>query len=462
MKTRDQGDAEEEKHSGHQPEGKSGHPREPPSQADGVVPAQKGLAQEKFHPDIAEPLSSESFPHPPRAGGTRPPTTIQNVEHILKSCGVTYRYNVIGKKSQLFIPGLPRSPDNADNVAITHVISLGILNGLSPGQIPAFVEALCDKHQYNPAADWITSKPWDGKNRFREFSETLTERRDFPTQLKLVLMSKWLRSAVAAVLMPHGFRARGVLTLQGPQSIGKTAWVASLVPDPILKDGLIKLDHHLDANNKDSVMTAVSHWITEIGELDSSFRKDPGRLKGFLTNSHDKLRRPYARVDSEYPRRTVFCATVNDDQFLVDLTGNTRWWTIPVTKINYNHDIDMQQLFAQIAEGFNDGKEWWLTREEEELLEQHNMQHRKASAIRDLVMDSLDLNKKDSNKLPAMSASEFLRRLEIKNPSNAQAKECGAVLREHLGDPKKLNGTYKWRIPLLDEPIVRVDDDDEY
>ena len=68
-----------------------------------------------------------------------------------------------------------------------------------------------------------------------------------------------------------------------------------------------------------------------------------------LTTDFDRVRRPYDRRESEYPRRTVFIATVNGMNFLSDPTGNTRWWTIAVDDLNFRHDIDMQQLFAQLA-----------------------------------------------------------------------------------------------------------------
>jgi len=194
------------------------------------------------------------------------------------------------------------------------------------------------------------------------------------------------------------FKTRGVLTLQGAQGIGKTRWVTSLVPDPLLREMVIKVDHHLDGSNKDSILGAVTHWIVEIGELDSSFRKDVARLKGFLTSDHDKVRRPYARTESEYPRRTVFYASVNQTDFLVDTTGNSRWWTIPVTKVDYEHQIDMQQLFAQLAEDLKNGAQWWLTREEEDLLEHYNAQHRIASFIRESILEAIDLNYKGRDK----------------------------------------------------------------
>ena len=393
----------------------------------------------------AQQLDPKAFPHQPRDGkGVL--ATIQNVEYLINSYGITVRYDVIRNKLCISIPGSSWTTDNADNVALAQVISLANLNSMAVGQIHSFISVIGDKRQHNPVADWITSQPWDGIDRLQTFYATLTTREGFPEELKQALMHRWMLSTVAAVLKPSGFKARGVLTLQGPQSIGKTSWISALVPDPVLREGVLKLDHHLDAGNKDSIITAVSHWIVEIGELDSSFKKDIARLKGFLTSDRDKLRRPYGRTDSEYPRRTVFCATVNEQGFLVDSTGNSRWWTIPVTSINYEHNIDMQQLFAQLVIDFKDGAQWWLTRDEEQWLELHNKEHRNVSAIRERILEALDLDHVSESGLPTFTPTQLLQRLNIRNPTNAQSKECASILRELLGESKKIQGQYKWRI----------------
>jgi putative DNA primase/helicase len=252
--------------------------------------------------------------------------------------------------------------------------------------------------------------------------------------------------------MPQGFFGRGILTLQGPQSIGKTSWIRALIPDPVLRELVLKLDHHLDAGNKDSQITAISHWIVEIGELDSSLKKDVARLKGFITSDRDKLRKPYGRTNSEYQRRTVFCASVNDQAFLVDPTGNTRFWTIPVIKIDYQHTIDMQQLWAQIAVDFQKGEIWWLDRNEEKCLEKFNKEHRAVSAIRERLMSAIDHNS-TADEIKAYSPTQVLAKLGINQPGNAQCKEAAAVFRELYGEPKKIQGVYKWRVPLkIDRP----------
>lgn len=406
----------------------------------------QGKTDSSLNLDDAQPLDPATFPNLTSRGDIK--GTIANVDHLLRSYKIAAKYNVATKKLLIAVPGHSGTQDNFDNVVMTKIFSLASLNGMPTGQLVSFVTAIGDRHQFNPVAEWIMSEPWDGVDRLQAMCDTLVHREDFPAGLKRVLIHRWLVSAVAAAMMPTGFRARGVLTLQGSQSIGKTSWISALVPDPILREMSIKLDHHLDAGNKDSLITAVSHWIVEIGELDSSFKKDVARLKGFLTSDRDKVRRPYGRTDSEYPRRTVFAATVNDSNFLVDATGNSRWWTIPITQINFQHGIDMQRLFAQIAVDFNAGQQWWLTPEEEKLLEEHNKQHRSVSVIEERMLDAIDLSKKDGANLPAMTATQLLLHIGIKNPTNPQSKECAAVLRSLLGDSKRIHGANKWRIPL--------------
>ena len=398
----------------------------------------------------AKRLELESFPDKPAPQSYNPPSTLPNIRHLIWSYKIGIRYNTISKKTEFYIPLFKGSPDNADNTAYTIIQSLAILNSLSVTNLHSTLEAIGDLDLHNPVADWILMKAWDKTDRLKPFYNTLVHREDFPIELKEALLRRWLISLVAAALSSNGFHARGVLTLQGPQSIGKTSWIKKLVNVEALAEKVIKLDHHLDASNKDSIITALSHWIVEIGELDSSFKKDIARLKGFITASEDKLRRPYARGNSEYQRRTVFCATVNDENFLVDTTGNTRWWTIPVIKIDYEHNIDMQQLFAQVAEIYESGAQWWLTREEETKLEAQNKFHGRVSLIREQLMDIIDFNKVGQANLPAMTASQILKFLPISNPSNSTFKEIHNVLREFLGPPKRINGNMTFRFPTKD------------
>ncbi len=254
-------------------------------------------------------------------------------------------------------------------------------------------------------------------------------------------------SAVAAATLPSGFHSRGILTFQGAQSLGKTSWFRRLMPDGLLQDKSILAGHHLDPSNKDSLTTAIKHWLVEIGELDSSFRKDIARLKGFITQDKDTVRRPYARTNSDYQRRTVFCASVNEESFLVDKTGNSRFWTLPLVKIKYDHNIDMQQVFAQLYDELQKGATWWLSPDEDKQLDELNSAHKSVSVIEELILSTLNHDLPE-NKWKKMSAAEVLRAAGIRSPTNPQARECGSVLRGLYGQPKKIRGIMKWLVPI--------------
>lgn len=418
-----------------------------------VRPASSGLDQfvPTYSLDQAQRLNPKGFPNPPKGDSANIKATVANLQHMLDAVGVMVIYDEIKKKLFIAIPGHVGSADNQDNVALAYIYSLAALNGMATGPIANLLIVIGDRNRRNQVKDWIQSKPWDGIDRFEEFASTIQERKGYPSAMKKILLRKWLRSAVASVLMEHGFRCRGVPVLQGPQSIGKGAWFQALVPDPVFSEQVILLGHNLDPASKDSVTKAISHWIVELGELDSTFKKDIARVKGFLTSGSDKIRRPYGRLESEYPRRTVFCASVNDTCFLVDETGNSRFWTIAVESINYQHGIDMQQLFAQIAVEFHAGEQWWLTQDEEMQLALVNRDHRVVSMVRERLMATINTEAPADAKTEAMSAIDMLKEAGIERPTNPQCKECASVLRELYGDPKRVQGRYVWRVVLVEK-----------
>ncbi|MBJ6121373.1 VapE domain-containing protein [Sphingomonas mollis] len=336
---------------------------------------------------------------------------------------------------------------------MNQIASAAMVNGMSTGWLFPFVDEIGQRNPYNPVKDWMLSKPWDSTDRLQPMYDTVVTVEDYPDTLKSTLLYRWLLGATTAALKDGPVPIHGVLTLQGDQGIGKTSWIAKLMPPAMRKD-YIKLDHHLDGADKDSILGCITHFIVELGELDSSFKKDIARIKGFLTNDCDKIRRPYGREEAEYPRKTVFAATVNDDRFLVDATGNRRWWTIAVKELEFKHDIDMQQVFAQLAVDFERGEQHWLTPTEAKALGAYNIRHRSVSAIAERVHGYIDHEMIGYDGGEVKTAIEVLQDLGIPNPSNTQCKECGAVLRELFGPPKRIQGRDKWRMHV--RPMANI------
>lgn len=305
-------------------------------------------------------------PLPDMSPRFKPMATIENVAEICRRLGVVIRYNVISKEEELLIPNEAYSVDNQANASFAWLQSWCARFQMPTDKLGDFVTYLAERNLYNPVAQWVTSKPWDGVSRLEAFCDTIKahDEENDPTikNMKRTLMKRWMISAIAAAFQPNGVSAHGVLVLQGDQYVGKTKWFKSLVPEKL---GLTQDGMMLRPDDKDSVKQAVSFWLVELGELDATFRKsDIAALKAFLTRKNDVLRRAYARKESHFARRTVFFASVNPQQFLHDPTGNRRYWTISAREIDHSHGLDMQQVWAEVLTLFNAGETYFLLPEE--------------------------------------------------------------------------------------------------
>ena len=377
-----------------------------------------------------------------------PLQTAKNLATMCANLDVTIRYNVITKEDEILIPLESWSDDNRANASLAWMIDAAHREEMRSTNIKDFVTMLADQNLFNPVMTWVKSSPWDGVSRLAQFYGTVRERvGEIAPGLKEVLMLRWLVTAIKAAADPMGVAAQGVLVFQGVQYAGKTRWLKSLAPSTLrlIHEGLT-----LDPKNKDSVKIAISHWIVELGELDSTFRKaDISALKAFITQPFDILRKPFAKTESHFARRTVFGASVNDEQFLQDPTGNRRFWTIPVESVTHEHGIDMQQVWAEVYELYKKGEKHYLTPEEMALLNEHNLSFTVVNPIAELLSTQLDWENFDINNCRWMTASDVLRWLDQKNPSRFDCTEAGRQITKLAGKiTRRSNGHHLRPVPL--------------
>ena len=397
------------------------------------------VVKETFDPKLSKYHSSYPnliFPDLSRSGN--PQATLDNFGELLKNYGIKVIYDEIKKDIDiLFNNDNLYSLDNYREASLGSLLSLLEKEGIPPRHVEQYLCATADMNRVNPVKDWILSKPWDKKDRIAELCNTIKAEPGFPDDLKVIFIRKWLLSAVAAAFhdaKKEKFSVRGVLVFLGRQGVGKTRWFRNIAPPQWVRDGVV-----LDPSDKDSVMGIIGYWLVELGELDSTIRRDIGRLKAFITKGRDELRLPYAKTYSQFPRRTVFCASVNDPNFLKDSTGNDRFWTIPVQMCEYDHKIDMQQAWAQVHEEYIGGAEWWLTPEESQRLAASNEAFEERDEIFDLLTTNIDWSKLkehlDFNTCEMMTPTDVLiKRCGFKGiPSKAQTTSCGIHLRKLTG-----------------------------
>lgn len=367
-----------------------------------------------------------------------PLNVFENFTFMLKKYGIRCQYDVIKKDVDVSIPRQNFSNDNGKSSVRAHVLSTCMRNKFPISLADDYLNLEAEINHVNPVIEWITSKPWDKKNRWADFIQETIRTDEDKEVMASVLVSKWMLSALAMAEngikgKKHKREAHGILIFTGAQGMGKTSWFKKLVPEgsEFALDGFL-----LDPNNKDSVRTAISHWLVELGEIDSTFRKsDLSALKAFVTRPTDKLRKPYGRDDSNYPRRTVFFGSVNDREFLMDTTGNRRYWVIEPTAIDYQHTYDMQQVWAEAYHCYQNGMNWWLSPEEEKQLNKDNREFEATDPIEEMIISRFDFE--DTYTTNPMTATEVLHNIGFDNPKKGDMMKASRIIEKLTGSKSR-------------------------
>lgn len=129
--------------------------------------------------------------------------------------------------------------------------------------------------------------------------------------------------------------------LMGDQGARKSSFWEAL-GGPFFSDALG------DISSKDDLMVLHRSWIMEWAEIDHIMgRKQAGQVKAFLSQGTDLFRVPYGKATEAFPRRGIIVGSTNRSTgFLVDETGNRRFWVIPTTKTEAD-PIDTPTLMAE-------------------------------------------------------------------------------------------------------------------
>lgn len=366
---------------------------------------------------------------------------------MIKRYGFECEYDEILKKQIIRFNGCSDDhPDLSDESAFQQIRSCCLKNDLPSTCTDNLVNVFA-ANAINPVMEWIESKPWDGVDRIPELISTLLLEDENHREYALQIITVWLTQCIAALdgakrTPRKDFIAKFELCLvfAGKQGGRKTSWFKALLPnylDEYYVEGV-----SLILDEKDSIKQAVSGWIVELGEIDSTFRKsDIAQLKAFLSKRIDAIRLPYARVASNFARRTSFCGSVNEMEFLNDATGNRRFLPLVILSCNKDHDIDLQQLWAQMLQGYLNGNQWWLTPEQDLLVSQVQERHRPVSAVAESLSFKFDFINK-SGREQFFSATSALIACKFPKPTAGELKEARAFIEAQGIERKKVNGTW--------------------
>lgn len=173
---------------------------------------------------------------------------------------------------------------------------------------------------FDPVANYLDGLVWDGKERIDHWLSTYCHVKD--SKYTRLIGARWMISAAARGLSP-GCKVDTVLVLKGNQGLKKSSCFDIL-------GGAWFSDSSLDLANKDARITAASTWIIELPELAALGQRDLEMNKAFISGRKDKVRPPYGKTDVEFERHCVFAGSTNANEFLIDETGNRRFWIAKV------------------------------------------------------------------------------------------------------------------------------------
>ena len=267
--------------------------------------------------------------------------------------------------------------------------SLTVDQLLAGGQSWSYAMRLCvdsaHVEDYNPVADYLDHLPqWDGHDHISDLAARVpTDYQDWPR-----LFRRWLLAMVAQVRgmsQDHGNSI--VPMLIGAQGTGKSTFCKMLLPRHLRQYYMddIKMDN---AEQVERVLGRM--WLVNIDEYDAKTTREQAKIKRLLTERDVQVRRPRSDQYTMVQRLCSFIATTNERRPLTDPTGSRRYLCVELTgTIDTATPLDHDQLFAQVLHELSQGEPFFLTREEEALMEAHNERYCRQRVIEKTIAATL-------------------------------------------------------------------------
>jgi predicted P-loop ATPase len=231
------------------------------------------------------------------------------------------------------------------------------------------------------------------------------------------MLKRTLIGAVARCYSP-GCKHDTACVLMGDQGAYKSSFWQCL-GGPFFSDALG------DISTKDDIMVLHRSWLMEWAELDHiTNRRHAGQVKAFLSQAVDLLRVPYGKAVESFPRRGIIVGTTNKTTgFLVDETGNRRFWVIPTTKTQQDQIdtaslmMERDAIWSAVVHAWRDGETNRLSSALEEQVSDENSSYVVDSPWRSIIVDYLA-----GRRVTDLLTTEELLTDAIKKPAERQSR----------------------------------------
>lgn len=415
----------------------------------------KGAAEPGITPDdspaMDEALQNENSFIPRQTGqqlvSTKPSggNTYKQIELMLGN-KYAFRYNVVSSKTEFKIRNKLRDP----YVDMRDYDYHSILRELKLVDLPCSKDTLRTilssdfVPKYDPFQEYVTGLPtWDGcTDHIGELAGTIRTTND---TLFGKYLRKWLVGMIASWVIPQVIN-QTVLILSGPQGIGKTKWLGRLIPAPLDKS---VYTGNINVRDKDSLVKLSECPLIIMDELENMTGRNIDALKELITKENIYIRRAYAYTHENYVRRASFAGSVNGKDFLHDITGNRRFLCFEAKRIDYQHTIDMDMVFAQAYALYQRGFRFWTTSEDIVELDTHNEEFRAVCIEEEQLTSYYEPCSDDDPDAEFMMTSDILKNLlRLSGLRSLSEQKLGRVLNKLSFARLKKRGRYVYAVKL--------------
>ena len=308
------------------------------------------------------------------------PTQIDRLELFL-STRYVFRHNMVSGKLEFQYFGKKKwhvMNDFIENSMLRECLKGRIKTNLSSLRNLLYSD-FCEL--YNPFEDYFYNLPsYDEKTDYiLELANTITTTKQ---ELWQECFKKWIVAMVGCVLDDKVIN-HTVIVFSGKQGLGKTTWVEKLVPRK-LKEYLFS--GTINPNNKDTLVQLSECMLINLDELENLNRSEIGSLKEIITKTQIRMRKAYGHNNETMPRRASFAGSVNTAQFLNDSTGSRRFLCFEVENIQYQHEINIDNVLSQALYLFKTGFRHWFDQEEIKNITENNEQYQLRSPEEELLL----------------------------------------------------------------------------
>lgn len=365
----------------------------------------------------------------------------ENMVLLLRHYGLTLKFNEIKQSPEVWKCGEKQGQLQLFYSHIRDLCDKQVFK-MPVSKFDDMLLSIARRNRYNPFADYLTEceKVYDGKDYIGELSATIVSTLPEPVKRKYITRFLLQMDYVATSADGDETAQHHMLTLKGKQGDGKSAWLNAILPEPFRRDNYFLPGRTCDLKNKDHILEQSTALLTEWAEIAATFRKsDQEEIKAYITRKVDRLRPPYFKEAIDIKRRMCLCATVNDDEFLRDTTGDRRYTVIPCIDINYQHSVNINGVWGQIHRMKLQGAPYWYSKDEILDVMNANSEHRVKSDLQFTLETLYDLFPEAEPEKPIFAKdimagyefSQLTRKMTVTTKSITQAlKALGVKYKE--------------------------------